>query len=67
MKDAGLPFAALILAGGLGKRLRSVVSDRPKPMAMVRGAPFLEILIDSLVGKGVQAIRSPHRAQRGSD
>jgi D-glycero-alpha-D-manno-heptose 1-phosphate guanylyltransferase len=54
MKDAGLPFAALILAGGLGKRLRSVVSDRPKPMAMVQGAPFLEILIDSLAVKGVR-------------
>ena len=54
MQDAGLPFTALILAGGLGKRLRSVVSDRPKPMAMVRGAPFLEILIDSLAGKGVR-------------
>ena len=25
----------LILAGGLGKRLRSVVDDRPKPMALV--------------------------------
>ncbi|MGO9570448.1 MAG: nucleotidyltransferase family protein [Desulfomonilaceae bacterium] len=54
MQDTGLPFTALILAGGLGKRLRSVVSDRPKPMAMVRGAPFLEILIDSLAAKGVR-------------
>jgi D-glycero-alpha-D-manno-heptose 1-phosphate guanylyltransferase len=54
MKDAGLPFAALILAGGLGKRLRSVVSDRPKPMVTVQGAPFLEILIDSLANKGVR-------------
>jgi D-glycero-alpha-D-manno-heptose 1-phosphate guanylyltransferase len=54
MNDAGLPFTALILAGGLGKRLRSVVSDRPKPMADVRGAPFLEILIESLAVKGVR-------------
>ena len=28
---------AIILAGGLGTRLRSVVSDRPKPMALVEG------------------------------
>jgi len=35
----------LILAGGLGKRLRSIVSDRPKPMALVKGKPFLEYLI----------------------
>jgi len=54
MQEASLPFAALILAGGLGKRLRPVVSDRPKPMAIVQGAPFLEILIDSLADKGVQ-------------
>jgi D-glycero-alpha-D-manno-heptose 1-phosphate guanylyltransferase len=54
MTDAALPFTALVLAGGLGKRLRSVVSDRPKPMADVRGAPFLEILIDSLADKGVR-------------
>lgn len=52
--EIGLPFTALILAGGLGKRLRSVVLDRPKPMAMVRGVPFLEMLIDSLADKGVR-------------
>lgn len=36
----------VILAGGLGKRLRTLVSDRPKPMADIRGRPFLDILID---------------------
>lgn len=35
-------------------RLRPVVSDRPKPMAMVGGKPFLEILIDWLAAKGVR-------------
>jgi len=33
---------AIILAGGLGTRLRSVVADRPKSMALVNGRPFLE-------------------------
>ena len=33
---------AIILAGGLGKRLRSVVNDRPKPMALIQGKPFLD-------------------------
>jgi D-glycero-alpha-D-manno-heptose 1-phosphate guanylyltransferase len=39
---------ALILAGGLGTRLRSVVSDRPKPVAEVAGRPFLERLLEQL-------------------
>jgi len=32
----------VILCGGLGTRLRAVVSDRPKSMALVGGRPFLE-------------------------
>ena len=35
----------VILCGGLGTRLREVVSDRPKPMAPIDDRPFLEILI----------------------
>lgn len=38
-------FDAVILAGGLGTRLRSVVSDVPKCMAPVGGRPFLEWLL----------------------
>ena len=36
---------AFILAGGLGTRLRSLVSDVPKPMAPVDDKPFLEHLL----------------------
>ncbi len=36
---------AIVLAGGLGKRLRSAVSDLPKPMAPVNGKPFLTYLL----------------------
>lgn len=32
---------AIILAGGLGTRLRDVVKDVPKPMAPINGKPFL--------------------------
>jgi len=39
---------AIILAGGLGKRLRDTVSDVPKPLAPIRGKPFLDILFDQL-------------------
>ncbi len=44
---------AVILAGGLGTRLRSVVSDRPKVLAMVGGRPFLEFLFDRLISCGI--------------
>lgn len=43
---------AVVLAGGFGTRLRSVVPDLPKPMAPVAGRPFLEILLESLAAKG---------------
>jgi NDP-sugar pyrophosphorylase family protein len=36
----------VILCGGMGSRLQAVISDRPKPMAMMDQKPFLEILID---------------------
>jgi D-glycero-alpha-D-manno-heptose 1-phosphate guanylyltransferase len=49
-----LPVTALILAGGKGNRLRSVVSDRPKPLALVGNVPFLEILVRCLASKGVR-------------
>ena len=45
--------SALVLAGGLGTRLRSVVSELPKPMAPVRGRPFLEHLLDYWIYQGV--------------
>lgn len=39
---------AIILAGGFGTRLASVVNNIPKPMAPVSGKPFLEILLNKL-------------------
>jgi D-glycero-alpha-D-manno-heptose 1-phosphate guanylyltransferase len=47
---------AIVLAGGLGSRLREIVPDRPKPMALVAGRPFLEIVIRSLATKGVSRV-----------
>lgn len=42
----------ILLAGGLGKRLRTVVRDVPKPLAPVAGRPFLEHLMDYWIGQG---------------
>lgn len=36
----------IVLAGGFGTRLKSVVSDLPKPMAPVRDKPFVEYLLN---------------------
>lgn len=47
---------AVILAGGLGTRLREIVPTLPKPMAPVNGKPFLEILLTSLGQKGFEHI-----------
>ena len=37
---------AIILAGGMGTRLREVITDVPKPMAPVNGKPFLYYLFN---------------------
>lgn len=39
---------AVILAGGFGTRLKKVVNDRPKPMALLHEKPFLEYLLEYL-------------------
>lgn len=45
---------AIILAGGLGTRLRNTVPDLPKPMAPINGRPFLEHQLDYWIGQGVK-------------
>jgi len=47
---------AVILAGGLGTRLRSVVSDRPKCLADVNGRPFIAYLLDRIAAVGVTRV-----------
>lgn len=47
---------AIILAGGFGTRLQSVVSDVPKPMAPVNGEPFLNYLFDYLKCFNIQHV-----------
>lgn len=47
---------AAILAGGLGTRLRSRVSDRPKVLALVHGRPYLAYLLEQLADAGVRRV-----------
>ncbi|HEY0021105.1 MAG TPA: nucleotidyltransferase family protein [Longimicrobium sp.] len=48
------PPPVVILGGGLGTRLRSVVADRPKVLAPVLGRPFLDHLLRFLAAQGVR-------------
>ncbi|MDN3513532.1 MAG: nucleotidyltransferase family protein [Candidatus Brocadia sp.] len=47
---------AIILAGGLGTRLRDVVNDLPKPMAPIGGRPFLEYLVLQLIRWNIKEV-----------
>ena len=51
-----VPTEAIILAGGLGQRLRAVVSDVPKPLAPVAGRPFLAWLLEGLAAQGLRRV-----------
>lgn len=43
----------IVLAGGLGTRLQSVLNDKPKALAPVDGLSFIERQITSLANRGV--------------
>ena len=43
---------AIVLAGGLGTRLKSVSGDVPKPLVDVCGKPFLFHVLDNLAAQG---------------
>lgn len=47
---------AMVLAGGFGTRLQSLVSSVPKPLADVAGRPFLFYLLDDLKSTGIEKI-----------
>lgn len=47
---------AVILAGGLGMRLRPMTNHTPKPMILFLGKPFLEHLIELLKANGIKEV-----------
>ncbi len=46
--------SAIILAGGLGTRLRSVISASPKCLALVAGRPFIDYVIEHAKDHGIE-------------
>jgi D-glycero-alpha-D-manno-heptose 1-phosphate guanylyltransferase len=47
---------AVLLAGGLGTRVRHLLPELPKPMAPVAGRPFLEWVVRFLAKQGVRRV-----------
>ena len=47
---------AIVLCGGAGLRLRSVIGDAPKAMARIAGRPFMELLLRQLQRHGFQRV-----------
>ena len=53
ISDPSGAVRAFVICGGAGTRLRPVLTDRPKSMALIGGKPFLQLLLERLVSQGV--------------
>lgn len=59
MAKSNVDLAALracVLVGGLGLRLRPLISDRPKALAPVGGRPFLDYVLRQLSTQGIRRV-----------
>lgn len=51
-----VPKTAMVLAAGLGKRMRPLTASRPKPLIEVAGRSLLDHLLDRLKAAGVEKV-----------
>ena len=54
MRHAATESVCIVLAGGLGTRLRPVLADRPKCLAPVGNRPFLALQLEMLAARGIE-------------
>lgn len=53
---AEVPKTAMVMAAGLGKRMRPLTATRPKPLIEVAGRPLLDHVLDRLKTAGVEKV-----------
>ncbi|HEX8839873.1 MAG TPA: nucleotidyltransferase family protein [Sphingomicrobium sp.] len=54
--EAEVPHTAMIMAAGLGKRMRPLTATRPKPLVEVNGKALLDHVLDRLRTAGVRKV-----------
>ncbi len=54
--SAEVPTCAMVMAAGLGKRMRPLTATRPKPLVEVAGKPLLDHVLDRLRAAGVAKV-----------
>jgi len=54
--ETGLALSAVVMAGGMGTRLRPLTDELPKPMLPVGDAPLMEHIVTQLRAAGVQHV-----------
>ena len=54
--EADVPETAMVMAAGLGKRMRPLTATKPKPLIDVAGKPLLDHVLDRLRTAGVRKV-----------
>lgn len=47
---------AVIMASGMGTRMRPLTETTPKPLIKVKGRPMIETVIEGLIGRNINKI-----------